>query len=431
MITERALKVKDLINDKPEEGLFAYNRLAMTSPEILELEKQKIFQKCWLYLGHESEVTKPGDFVRRDIAGEPLFFVRSRQTGKINVFYNTCTHRGATICRQDTGTVRTLQCFYHSWTFNTDGELVGVPDEEGYGAWDRKKWGLKSPRVENYRGFLFVTFNPDAEDLITYLAGAREYLDYVMDGPEAVAELFGIPEGWLELLRGTHSYAIKANWKLLAENSIDGYHVGPVHETYMQYLRNAGVQTGGGIQGGEGKDLGNGHGVMQSVAPWGRPIAQWIPTFGEACKPDIERMHDYLLQKFGEERGHTISQLSRNLLVFPNLVINDIMGITVRTFQPLAPDYMEVTQKELAPKGERADLRAMRLDSYLSFLGPGGFASPDDTEAIESCQQGFQAKAVEWTNMSRGLHHHPAKYTDEHHMRAFWRGWYRRMTAEE
>ena len=86
MITERALNIKDLIVDKPEEGLFAYHRSTMTSPEILELEKQKIFQKCWLYLGHESEVTKPGDFVRRDLAGQPLFFVRSRQTGKINVF---------------------------------------------------------------------------------------------------------------------------------------------------------------------------------------------------------------------------------------------------------------------------------------------------------------------------------------------------------
>ena len=46
MISERALKVKDLIIEKPEEGLFAYNRLTMTSPEILEIEKQKIFQKC-------------------------------------------------------------------------------------------------------------------------------------------------------------------------------------------------------------------------------------------------------------------------------------------------------------------------------------------------------------------------------------------------
>src|SRR6266581_6872627 len=71
MITERALNIKDLIVDKPEEGLFAYHRSTMTSPEILELEKQKIFQKCWLYLGHESEVPKSGDFVRRTLLVSP------------------------------------------------------------------------------------------------------------------------------------------------------------------------------------------------------------------------------------------------------------------------------------------------------------------------------------------------------------------------
>ncbi len=168
------LQINDFVIDKPEEELFAYHRSTMTSPEIFELEQQRIFDTCWLYLGHESEVPNPGDFVRRDIAGRPIFFVRSRRTGQINVFYNTCTHRGATICRQDTGNARSLQCFYHAWTFNTDGELIGVPDEESYGGyWDRKKMALQSPRVENYRGFLFVTFNPEAEDLITYLAGAR------------------------------------------------------------------------------------------------------------------------------------------------------------------------------------------------------------------------------------------------------------------
>ncbi len=235
----------------------------------------------------------------------------------------------------------------------------------------------------------------------------------------------------MELIRGTHAYAVQANWKLLAENSIDGYHLGPTHETYITFLKNQGVSTTGSLSGGEGKDLGNGHGVLENVAPWGRPIAQWVPVFGEASKPDIERIHDYLLEKFGEERGRRMTELSRNLLVFPNLVMNDIMAITVRTFNPIAPDHMEVTQKELVPKGERPDLKALRLDSYLTFLGPGGFASPDDTEAMEACQQGFQAKEVEWTYMSRGFHHHPPGYTDEHHMRAFWRGWYRRMRAEE
>jgi p-cumate 2,3-dioxygenase alpha subunit len=426
------LRVNDLVIDRPEEELFAYHRSTMTSPEIFELEQERIFSKCWLYLGHESEVPNPGDYVRREIAGRPLFFARSRKTGKINVFYNTCTHRGATICRQDAGNGKSFQCFYHAWTFNMEGELIGVPDEESYGGyWDKKKMGLKSPRAENYRGFIFVNFNSEAEDLVTYLAGAREYIDDVVDGAEEGAKLLGSQEGGMEILKGTHAYAIKANWKLLAENSIDGYHVGPTHETYMTFLKNQGVSTKGGLSGGEGKDLGNGHAVMENVAPWGRPIAQWIPLFGEASKPDIERIHDYLLEKFGEERGRRMTELSRNLLVFPNLVINDIMAITVRTFNPIAPDHMEVTQKELAPKAERADLRALRLDSYLTFLGPGGFASPDDTEAMEACQQGFQAKEVEWTYVSRGFHHHPPRYTDEHHLRALWRGWYQRMTAEE
>jgi p-cumate 2,3-dioxygenase alpha subunit len=307
-----------------------------------------------------------------------------------------------------------------------------VPDEESYGGfWDRKQMALQSPRVENYRGFLFVTFNPEAEDVITYLAGARQYIDDVVDGAEEGARLFGSQEGGMEIIRGTHAYAVQANWKLLAENSIDDYHVGPTHETYLQFLRGLGVQARSATKGGEGKDLGNGHGVMEKFAPWGRPIAQWGPVFGEASKPDIDRIHDHLLEKFGEERGRRMTELSRNLLVFPNLVINDIMAVTVRTFNPVAPDHMEVTQKELVPKGERPDLKALRLDSFLTFLGPGGFASPDDTEAMESCQQGFQAKAVEWNYVARGFHHHPPGPMDEHHIRAFWRGWYRRMRAEE
>src|SRR5258708_13584716 len=200
----------------------------------------------------------------------------------------------------------------------------------------------------------------------------------------------------MELSRGTHAYAVQANWKLLAENSVDDYHVGPTHETYLQFLRGLGVQAGSDTKGGEGKGLGSGQGVMEKFAPWGRHIAQWGPVFGEASKPDIERIHDYLLEKFGEERGRRMTELSRNLLVFPNLVINDIMAVTVRTFNPLASDHMEVTQKELVPKGERPDFKALRLDSFLTFLGPVRFASPDDTEAIESSQQGFQANADNW-----------------------------------
>ncbi|MFY0053421.1 SRPBCC family protein, partial [Acinetobacter baumannii] len=81
-------------------------------------------------------------------------------------------------------------------------------------------------------------------------------------------------------------YAINANWKLLTENSIDGYHAASTHATYLDYLKS----TDGGLTNvaltGYGRDLGGGHAVIESAAPWGRPVAQWIPMWGEAGKKE-------------------------------------------------------------------------------------------------------------------------------------------------
>ena len=122
---------KNLIIDNPDEGVFRVHRSAMTSLEVLRMEQERIFNKCWLYLCHESEVENPGDYRRRNVAGRPLFFIRGSD-GKLRVFLNTCTHRGALICRHDQGHADVLQCFYHAWSFNNQGDLVGVPDEAGY-----------------------------------------------------------------------------------------------------------------------------------------------------------------------------------------------------------------------------------------------------------------------------------------------------------
>ena len=138
-------EIKDLIIDDSDRGIFRYHRSALTSPDILELERERIFDKCWIYLGHESEVEKPGDFRRRTLVGRPLFFIRGRDR-QVRVFLNTCPHRGATICRLDEGNANVLQCFYHAWTFNMDGDLVGRRDEAGYSEeFDRAKMGLKPP----------------------------------------------------------------------------------------------------------------------------------------------------------------------------------------------------------------------------------------------------------------------------------------------
>jgi p-cumate 2,3-dioxygenase alpha subunit len=134
-----------------------------------------------------------------------------------------------------------------------------------------------------------------------------------------------------------------------------------------------------------------------------------------------------MIERFGAEWAYQITQTSRNLLIFPNLIINDIMAITIRTFFPLAPDYIEINAWALAPQDESPQDRAARLDNFLTFLGPGGFATPDDVAALESCQQGFRNREVMWSDMSRGMKRAQPLVDDELQMRAFWRQWHTLM----
>jgi len=111
--------------------------------------------------------------------------------------------------------------------------------------------------------------------------------------------------------------------------------------------------------------------------------------------------------------------------------VNDIAAITVRTFFPVTADDMEITAWALAPKEEKAEHRALRLDNFLTFLGPGGFATPDDVEMLESCQRGFANREVRWSDISRGMKRAQPLANDELQMRAFWRKWHELMTLSQ
>ncbi|MBW0088137.1 Rieske 2Fe-2S domain-containing protein [Pseudonocardia sp. KRD-184] len=392
----------------------------MTSPEIHALELERVFAHSWLYVGHESEVREPGDYVRRPVGGRPLFMVRAAKSREIRVFHNTCSHRGAVVCRKDSGNAKVFQCFYHAWSFDTEGKLVGVPGRDAYGeGLDFSELGLRPvARMASYRGFVFASYDPDIVELDEYLAGAKEYLDLAADGL-----------GSAEIISGSNQYAIDANWKLLVENSIDGYHAVPTHDTYFKYLVALGTDLSTGVDG-VGRSLGNGHAVIDYHAPWGRPVAKWEPMFGEDGREEIARLRADLVERFGEERAARMAETNRNLFVYPNLIINDIMAVTVRTFMPVSADRMEVTAWELAPADEMPQLRQRRLDSFLTFLGPGGFATPDDIEALESCQQGFRSGGIEWNDISRGMARDPHA-DDEEQMRAFWRRWHEQVSGRD
>jgi p-cumate 2,3-dioxygenase alpha subunit len=419
-----------LVVNQPEAQRFEVHRSALADPAVFERESRNIFDRCWIYVGHESEVRAPGDFRTRTVCGRPVLFCRDTKNAA-RVFLNTCRHRGTVVCREAEGNAQRYTCFYHGWTYDRDGNLYAVPGQKDYPpSFDKANFGLKqAPRVETYRGFVFLNFDAGAISLDEYLGNAKEYIDLVVDQS---------PSGEMEVIQGTQEYDIRANWKVLVENSFDDYHLLTTHSTWLDYLKNSGVEMKRPEKGhmlpahGLGKDLGNGHATTDNVNFRGRPVARWIPIYGEAAKPELERIRAELVARLGEARATRIADTNRNLLIFPNLVLLDGSSVSIRTFHPLAPDRMRVTAWALGPKEETPTARAVRLNSFLTFYGPGGFATPDDIEALEAVQQGMGAwREVSWSPVSRGMAKEGEQLnTDEAHLRAFWIQWDKMMQAQ-
>jgi len=410
-------------------GLFKVSRSAFTEQSVLDRERERIFDHCWLYIGHGSELAQPNDYLTRNVGGRELIFNRDRK-GTYQAFFNTCPHRGALVAREKCGNALGFKCFYHGWSFNNNGKYATRTPAGVYpaGFGDDGSVDLaRVPRLEQYRDFFFVNYDANAVGLEEYLADARQILDLVADHS---------PNG-MEIVGGEQQYTIRANWKLLVENSADGYHAAETHGTYFDYLLDAvGNDAAEALSNRENVskayDLKNGHAVIEGRAPWGRPIGRAIPAWGEKGRQDVAAIVAELQARVGPERAARIADRDRNMIIFPNLVINDIMAITVRTFYPIAPDLMTVRSFALAPKGEARDARKRRLDNFLEFLGPGGFATPDDVEALESAQRGYvNQRDAGWNDISRGLLKDQPAGDDEEQMRCFWREWNRRMEDGE
>lgn len=411
---------------------FLLDRIAYVSDEILAREMTQIFARSWIYIGHSSELKNPGDFQTRNVAGRPVIFCRT-QNGEVRCFLNTCRHRGAVVCTERTGNTKLFRCIYHGWSYATDGRLAGLPGEDAYpGGFNREQFGLQPPpRFEGYRDFWFLNLDPEAPSLIDYLARATEYIDLVIDQS---------PTGTMQIISGTQEYDVAANWKLLVENSVDDYHLPTTHSTWLKFMMNSGVKIEQPKQKGQllpshGRaiELGNGHFTTDNQNFRGRPVAAWIPLYGEAARPQIAAIREELVQRLGPERASRVADTNRNLVIFPNLVINDGSSVTVRTFYPDGPGRMHVTAWALGTAEEDEAARARRLDAFLTFYGPGGFATPDDVEALELVQQGLANwREVRWSEMSRGMGKPLEEQlnSDEHHLRTFWRRWNELMRTE-
>ncbi|HVA73989.1 MAG TPA: aromatic ring-hydroxylating dioxygenase subunit alpha [Acidimicrobiales bacterium] len=421
------------IEEDAGEPTFRVHRSAFRSQAVFDAEMQQLWGHQWLYLAHQSEIPERGDYKTRIVGGRDLLVVRDEQ-GEIRVYFNSCPHRGTVLARQCEGNARYFKCFYHAWSFSNSGQLVSLPDEGAYppGEAFKARSGLRTvPLVENFRGFIFVCFDPAAAPLADHLGVAGDYIAMVAEH---------CAEG-MEVLPGTQRYSVRGNWKLAVENAMDGYHFGPTHATFVAWLRETGFTTTD--EGGKAVVLGGGHSVLVQSGHSGRVGLQWEPRFGDEERARTDTNRQELFARVGEERGRRIAETSRILYVFPNLLLFDIEALSIRQLEPVSPGRTDVRAWELAPVGEPASARELRLKMLVSFVGPGGLATPDDIEAYEAIQRGVEATAgderpgVDWNDISRGLADELAglphdeilggtvsRSIDESAIRSFWRQWH-------
>lgn len=185
-----------------------------TDPAFFALERERVFARTWLFMGHESEWPEPGSYRSSERSGAPIVVVRG-DDGSLRAFFNSCRHRGAPVTRDECGTARRLTCQYHSWSYGTDGTLMSVPEARSFVGLDRGALGLTPLRCETWDGWVFVNEDPDAAPLVDFLGPVAEQMAEI-DGPVMRAV-------------GTRVHPVSCNWKLMVDAFLEVYHVRTVH----------------------------------------------------------------------------------------------------------------------------------------------------------------------------------------------------------
>jgi len=194
---------------------------AYTSPEIYEREMREVFMRSWSFVCHVSDVAEPGRYWTTSIAGEPVVVIRD-DVGTLRALSNVCRHRASLIVRGEGTCPKVLRCPYHGWTYRKDGQLAAVPEARGFPDLDREAVRLPSFRVGELCGLVFVCLSDDTEPLDTYFG----------DLPERLAPL-RLPELTVGQ-RGNATY--EHNWKVLADNYLEGYHIPVGHPGLLRLL---------------------------------------------------------------------------------------------------------------------------------------------------------------------------------------------------
>lgn len=409
------------------------HRDAYVEPRIFNHEMRFLFGSTWVYVGHETEIPQPNDYVTRQIGRRPVILTRTSQ-GEVSVLINRCTHRGALVCRKPKGNSKRFTCGYHAWSFSSDGRCASVPLRSGYGQpFNQRDLDLAKPaRVESYRGFIFASMSAKVPDLVEHLAGARDKLDQWID------------RGFREKIivrSGAMAFTIRANWKCIYDNAGDGYHTPFSHESMLKVFQNRyGDVDLSYYQSDFDKsplfieDLGNGHTLLDQ-RPAMHAESAWKRQHPHPSHEVVERA---IIERFGPQDGIKMLDASTgsgmNLNIFPNLLI---IGNQIQVLEPASVNKTVVKWYSTTLEGAPDEINAARMRMQEDFPS---FGEVDDAAQFEACQQGMETvPEVEWIDMRRHMStgagwigddgHWREPVSSDLHQRTYLQAWRRIMSA--
>ncbi|GGE21046.1 Phenylpropionate dioxygenase, large terminal subunit [Gemmobacter megaterium] len=382
------------------------HRDVYTSPDVYRLEMKHLFPNCWVYIGHESQVPKPGDYITAQIGDQPLLMVR-HSDNQIKVMYNRCPHKGTKIVIDKAGnTGKFFRCPYHAWSFKTDGCLLAIPLKKGY-----EGTGLDQTEAarglapvgdwHNYRGFVFARLAPEGIGFQEFFGDSLSSFDNMVDRS---------PTGTLRVVGAPLRYMHKCNWKMLVENQTDTCHPMVAHES----------SAGTAVRIWESMDKPEGTptpAAMEIIAPFMSPyeffegmgIRTWPNGHGHtgvhhSIHSDYSAIPGYweaMVAAYGEERARAILGENRhNTVYFPNIMIKGPIQ-QLRNFIPMGPDKTLVESWIFALDGAPSELTARTAMYNRMINAPTSMVGHDDLEMYERAQEGLLADGLEWVNIQR------------------------------
>ena len=364
----------DRLQESPwvDEKAGTVDRKIFVDDTVFRLEMDRIFFRSWGFLCHATEIENPGDFVVRRLGGAEIIVTRD-EDGGLHALLNSCRHRGAQVCRADSGNGRHFVCPYHGWTYDRSGRLMTTTFDQHFPP-DFKFSELslpKVPRLEQYKGLIFGCWNPEVVSLADHLGEFSWYLD-----PFLARSPLG-----MDVLSPPHRWRTRCNWKVGALNFVgDSQHVLTTHAgpLTLDPVRAARAGFATAAENSFQVSTDEGHGCTLTYLAPGLPEEAY-----QTHPPALEPLYTAITP--GQR------EMLKNLRVivgtiFPNLSFIETQvgpsqkAVIMRQWMPISGTEMEVLSWVLAEREAAPDYKAAVLKKGIHNFGAAGVFEQDDVE---------------------------------------------------